>query len=391
MLLGVRPSIRSAVAHLDAPFAVLDLDAALDNARAMTMRASGVPIRLASKSVRIPELLRRVGELPGYRGILAYSLEEALWLFDTGVSTDILVAYPTANRASLRRLAEHPTGAAALRAITLMVDSPDHLDLIAQCCSAPIRVCIDVDASLRIGPVHLGARRSPVHTVGQAVSLTQLISTHPVCTLVGLMAYEGQIAGTTDTSAAVGVMKKISAAELATRRAAIVHAVEDALGAPLEFVNGGGTGSIETTAAEQVITEIGAGSGILGPGLFDHYRHFSPTPAEWFVLPVVRRPATDTVTVAGGGRVASGVIGRDRLPTVDWPEGLTMSSLEGPGEVQTPLRGAAARNLRIGDHVWLRHAKAGEQNEFNNEVQVVSGGEVIATWPTYRGEGKVFV
>lgn len=391
MLLGVRPSIRSAVAHLDAPFAVLDLDAALDNARAMTMRASGVPIRLASKSVRIPELLRRVGELPGYRGILAYSLAEALWLFDTGVSTDILVAYPTANRASLRRLAEHPTGAAARRAITLMVDSPDHLDLIAQCCSAPIRVCIDVDASLRIGPVHLGARRSPVHTVGQAVSLTQLISTHPVCTLVGLMAYEGQIAGTTDTSAAVGVMKKISAAELATRRAAIVHAVEDALGAPLEFVNGGGTGSIETTAAEQVITEIGAGSGILGPGLFDHYRHFSPTSAEWFVLPVVRRPATDTVTVAGGGRVASGVIGRDRLPTVDWPEGLTMSSLEGPGEVQTPLRGAAARNLRIGDHVWLRHAKAGEQNEFNNEVQVVSGGEVIATWPTYRGEGKVFV
>ncbi|CAM2790395.1 Alanine racemase [Corynebacterium falsenii] len=281
MLLGVRPSIRSAVAHLDAPFAVLDLDAALDNARAMTMRASGVPIRLASKSVRIPELLRRVGELPGYRGILAYSLEEALWLFDTGVSTDILVAYPTANRASLRRLAEHPTGAAARRAITLMVDSPGHLDLIAQCCSAPIRVCIDVDASLRIGPVHLGARRSPVHTVGQAVSLTRLISTHPVCTLVGLLAYEGQIAGTTDTSAAVGVMKKISAAELATRRAAIVHAVEDALGAPLEFVNGGGTGSIETTAAEQVITEIGAGSGILGPGLFDHYRHFSPTPAEW--------------------------------------------------------------------------------------------------------------
>ena len=395
-LMHMRPDIRAAVAHLDAPFSVLDLDAAIANAQTMARRAEGTPIRLASKSVRIRELMKRVLELPGYRGILAFNLDEAIWLVESGISDDVVVAYPSADRESLHRLMcdvhlrDH---------ITLMVDSVEHLNFIDAVLPpqerGSVRICIDLDASLEIGPVHIGALRSPIRSADHVRSFVRSVLARQGFDIVGVMAYEGQIAGTTDTSTAVSVMKSVSIKELAKRRAVLVTIVQEELqatGRPaLEFVNGGGTGSIETTRRENVITEIGAGSGIVGPGLFDNYKSFHPTPAEWFVVPVVRRPAPDTVTVAGGGRVASGPAGKDRLPVVDWPRDLKMATLEGPGEVQTPLTGAAARNLQLGSHVWMRHAKAGEQCEWTDQVLVVSGGEVVDTWLTYRGEGKSFV
>jgi D-serine deaminase-like pyridoxal phosphate-dependent protein len=214
--------------------------------------------------------------------------------------------------------------------------------------------------------------------------------------LVGVMSYEGQIAGMGDNQPgsplkrlAVRAMQRLSARELAERRAAAIAAVEAV--APLEFVNGGGTGSIEQTASEHVITEIGAGSGLYGPGLFDYYRHFRPRPAAYFVMSVVRRPTARIATVLGGGWVASGPSGTDRLPTPSWPQGLRMNPLEGAGEVQTPVLGAAAHGLRLGDHVWFRHAKAGELCERVNVLHLVSGSRIVERVPTYRGEGHAFL
>lgn len=382
--------MREAVAHLDAPFSVLDLDNALANAGDMVRRAGGTPIRLATKSVRILPLIRRLLDRPGFRGLLSYSLGEALWLADEGVSDDILVAYPSADRQLLHQLM---CDEAYLRTITVMVDSVEHLDFIDAVVPPTergvLRVCVDIDASLAVGPVHLGARRSPVHSVEQARTLARQVHERDGFALVGLMAYEGQIAGTTDSSPLVTAVKRVSARELAGRRAAIVDAVRS-VGVDLEFVNGGGTGSIESTVAETAVTEIGAGSGVVGPGLFDNYSSFRPLSAEWFVLPVVRRPAPDFITVAGGGRIASGPPGTDRQPVVDYPRGLSLTSTEGAGEVQTPLRGEVATAMNLGDHVWFRHAKAGEQAEFTDTVLVVSDGDIIDEWPTYRGEGRIF-
>ena len=69
-------------------------------------------------------------------------------------------------------------------------------------------------------------------------------------------------------------MQRASARELAPRRAAVVAAVREV--APLRFVNGGGTGSVERTAAEPAVTEVAAGSGLYGPTLFDAYRALPP-------------------------------------------------------------------------------------------------------------------
>ena len=262
----------------------------------------------------------------------------------------------------------------------------------------PLRVCIDIDASLRLlgGRLHIGTRRSPVHSVAAAVSLAEAVVANPRYLLSGLMSYEAQVAGLGDDpvgrplrGAAIRMMKRASRRELRERRAAVVAAVRSL--APLSFVNGGGTGSLETTADEAAVTETCAGSGLLGPGAFDHYRAFRPKPAAFFALSVVRKPAPDIVTLEGGGWIASGPPGKDRLPVIAHPAGLSYLPDEGAGEVQTPLRGPGATRLRIGDRVWLRHAKSGEVCEHVNKLHLVHADGRVEETPTYRGEGRVFL
>ncbi len=389
----------SATAHLEAPFAIVDLAAFHANAATMVSRAAGKPIRLATKSVRCRHLIEQVLALEGFRGVLAYTLPEALWLANLGTSDDIVVAYPTVNRSALAALAADVLAAAS---IAVMVDSTDHLDVIEKAMAGvadphPVRVAIDLDAGYEAlgGRFRAGARRSPVRTPATAGELARAVMSRPGLQLVGLMAYESQIAGVGDNppgrplyARAIRVMQHKSAAELSERRAAIVAAVRTLT--PLEFVNGGGTGSLEGTSAEEAVTEIGAGSGLYHPTLFDAYRGFTGQPAAMFALPVVRRPGPGVVTALGGGYPASGASSPSRVPSPYLPGGLRLDRDEAAGEVQTPLLGPAADNLRIGDKVWLRHAKAGELCERFNELHLVDGSSVVAIVPTYRGEGQNF-
>jgi D-serine deaminase-like pyridoxal phosphate-dependent protein len=387
--------LTSATAQLETPFAAVDLGALRANAESMVASAAGKPIRLATKSVRCREIGRGVLEQPGFRGVLALTLAEALWL--AADVDDVVVGYPTADRAALQQLA---SDAQLADRVTLMIDAVEQLDFIEQVVGTDgpkLRVCLDLDASLRLlgGRVHLGTRRSPLHDPVSTVALARDLVDRPRFRLVGLMAYEAQIAGVGDDAGSllhkvqIRGMQALSGRELRERRAAVVAAVRDV--APLEFVNGGGTGSIAATASEDAITEVAAGSGLYCPTLFDGYRHLDLTPSAYFVTSVVRRPSPDHATVLGGGWIASGAPGADRLPSPVWPEGLELTALEGAGEAQTPLHGRGARSLRIGDRVWFRHAKAGELCERVDRLHLVAGDRVVATVPTYRGDGYAFL
>ena len=379
----------AATADLDPPFAVVDMPAYEANALDLVRRAKGKPIRLASKSIRVRHLIEQTLTRPGFAGVLAYSLAEANWLADHG-QTDIVVAYPSTDRGAWHALVADDARAGA---VTAMVDSVEQLDFVDDILGAGaghrlIRVALDLDASLRVGRLHLGTRRSPLHTPTEAADAAREIAKRPGFRLVGVMTYEGQVAGVPDTSPAVRVMKRASMRDLATRRRALVEAVR--AHAALEFVNGGGTGSLHATTDDPSVTELAAGSGLFGPSLFDGYAAFTPEPAALFALPVVRRAAPDIVTLFSGGYIASGPAGKARQPVPTYPGGLKLLGAEGTGEVQTPVRGDAARSLRVGDRVWMRHAKAGEMCERFDEVHLIGGEGGLETVPTYRGEGRNF-
>ena len=380
-------------AGVDAPFAFVDLDAMWSNAAAMLERAEGTPIRVASKSVRCRSLLQSILERDGFQGLMTFTLPESLWLHEHGFD-DLLLAYPTADRAALAVLRRVEDDGAPI----LMVDSVEHLDLIESAAGGgarPIRVCIEVDLSWWPlgGRVKIGVKRSPIRTPAQAQALAREIARRPGLELAALMGYEAHIAGLGDRplgkpiqEPVIRFIKRRSASEIAERRAAVVAAVSEVAAVPI--VNGGGTGSIHTTTREEAVTEITAGSGFYAPTLFDRYSSFRLTPAAMFAMPVVRRPSPSVATLLGGGYPASGAAGRDRLPSPHLPPGLRVDPLEGAGEVQTPVLGSAAASLRVGANVYLRHAKAGELCERFNTLYLVSGGEIADQVPTYRGEGR---
>ena len=385
---------------VEAPFALLDLDAMWSNADDMLRRAAGKPIRVASKSVRSRPVLEQIlARGPGYRGLLTYTLPETLWLAQHGLE-DLVVAYPTADRTAIAELArmtdEHPGTAPVL-----MVDSVEHLDLIQDAAGNgehPIRLALELDVGWWPlgGRLKIGPKRSPVRTPLAAATLAREILQRPRLKLVGMMAYEGHIAGVGDRppgkrlqGRVIRWMQARSAHEIEHRRSAVVAAVSEL--ADLEFVNGGGTGSLHGTTGEDAVTELAAGSGFFAPTLFDAYSSFRLRPAAMFAMPVVRKPSAAIATVLGGGYLASGVGEPSRVPSPYLPAGLILDRFEGAGEVQTPVHGPAAHALSIGDRVYFRHAKAGELCERFDTLLLVSGDRVVDEVPTYRGEGQTFL
>ncbi|WP_442922991.1 amino acid deaminase/aldolase [Microbacterium sp. nov. GSS16] len=386
-------SLTDATAHLPAPVAVIDREALRHNAMDLLVRAGGIPIRVATKSVRVRAVIDAVLEIPGYRGLLAFTLAEALWLAEQ--HDDIVLGYPTVDRAALARLLADERAASR---ITLMIDDIAHLDVIDSVAgpgSRPeVRVAIDVDASLRSPSLgHVGVRRSPLHSASDVAAFARQVVRRRGFRLVGLQMYEAQIAGQGDAAGpdapVIRMVQSRSRDELRRRRAEIAEAMTQV--APLEFLNGGGTGSLEFTGSDESLTEATAGSGLLAGHLFDGYRSFRPAPAAAIAFDVVRKPTNDIATVLGGGWVASGPAVASRQPLPVWPAGLHPLGREGAGEVQTPLRGRSARDLSVGDRVWFRHAKSGEGAERVERYHLVSGGTVIGELPTYRGEGKAFL
>ena len=377
-------ALERATAGLPSPLVTVDLAAFDANADDLVRRAAGRPIRVASKSVRCRSLLRRVLDRPGFAGVMAYAVPEAVWLVRQGFP-DVFVAYPSSDVEWIRAVVEDEH---LREEITLAIDSVEHVrflvDLLGE--GSGLRVALDVDCSLRIKRLHLGVRRSPLRTPADALSVTRA-ALDAGLRVVGVMFYDAQVAGLPDRGPHLKVLKQRSLADLAERRAPLVDAVRALT--ELDFVNGGGTGSVGRLAAADSLTEFAAGSGLYGPTLFDAYDDFAPQPAMTFALPVVRRPDNGIVTAYGGGYVASGEPGWSRVPR---PVGraLALIRTEAAGEVQTPLRGRAADGLAIGDRVWMRGAKAGELLERFDHVHLVQQGRLVETVPSYRGEGQNF-
>lgn len=385
------------------PLAFVDLDCFDANVAyvANTQSESGKTVRVASKSIRCLDLIRRVFEIGGsaFKGILAFTVEEAAFLADSGF-TDIIVAYPTVQQSDMELMT---TATANGIRIALVVDSIEqlhHLAKAGQRSGVTLRACLEIDMSYRpFGQaVHLGVRRSPLRHAGQAVALVRRAAELNGVRITAVMGYEAQIASVNDNvpgrrlkNAVLRGVKKRSMAELTERRRQIIKAIKET-GCAIEVVNGGGSGSLKATALDNAVTEVTAGSAFFAPGLFRHFQDVTFQPSAFFALQVVRKPAPDLVTCLGGGYVASGEVGYNKLPWPMMPSGMKYIGIEGAGEVQTPLKlPAGTPPLDIGAPIFFQHAKAGELCERFNHLLLVKDGNVVDSVKTYRGEGHAFL
>ncbi len=379
------------------PLAFVDLDLFDENTARLAERAGCKTMRVASKSVRSVGLLQRIlGASPKFQGVMCYSGWEAVFLSGRGFD-DLLVAYPIWGASQIVAVCEEIRKG---KRIALMIDSPDHavhLGAIAKKSGVTLPLCMDLDMSSDFPGLHFGVRRSPITTAEQAVAIFNAVQTQGHLSLDGIMGYEAQIAGLQDKipgqtvkSAMIRFLKGRSVKEITERRASVVHALADA-GCALKFVNGGGTGSLETTREEECVTEVTAGSGFYSPTLFDGYVNFRHLPSAGFAIEITRIPAEGIYTCHGGGYIASGSAGKEKLPRPYLPEGAELIDTEGAGEVQTPIVYRGAEKLSLGEPILMRHAKAGELCERFLKLLLISDGKVAGETTTYRGDGQCFV
>lgn len=378
----------AALSELRCPLAFVDLDLFDENAKALAARAGGLPIRVASKSIRSLALIQRVLKMRGFSGVLAYSGWEAVYLSKAHVR-DIVVAYPIVDPSEINAVANELKAGSV---ITLMCDRVEHLEVlskVAETNKVILPIALDLDLSTRMPGLHFGVRRSSIHDEGTlALFLTALLK-FPMLNLRGVMGYEAQIAGVPDRDSVIRFLKKRSIRSISKRRIELVSQIKEA-GHELRFVNGGGTGSVESTRLDSSVTELAAGSGLFAPTLFDGYDLFKHKPSAFYALRVTRKPVDTIATCFSGGYIASGSVGTEKAPRPVFPESLSLLPHEGAGEVQTPVTGQGARNLKIGDLVFFRHAKAGEYCERFNLIHLISRSKLLETVSTYRGEGLNF-
>ncbi len=384
------------LAGQEMPFAYVDLDKFDTNVSELLKRAGNKKIRIASKSMRCTALMQRVLQADNqYQGIMCFTATEAAWLSRKGFD-DLLVAYPTYQVAHITAVAEELQKG---KKIYLMVDRVEHLARIqevAERMNTPIAVCLDLDMSSRYPALHFGVWRSSVQDLATAQAFWRELQKYPLVQLKGVMGYEAQIAGVADQmkgqgpkNAIVRLLKKRSIKEIAKRRAAVVNWIKEQ-GAVLDFVNGGGTGSLESTREEAAVTEVTVGSGFYNPTLFDAYANFRHEPAAGYAIEVVRQPAPHIYTCLGGGYVASGMVGIDKIPQPYLPDTAALNPNEMAGEVQTPIH-YKGTELAIGKPVFMRHSKAGELCERFEQLILLRKQGIEGKVLTYRGEGQCFL
>jgi D-serine deaminase-like pyridoxal phosphate-dependent protein len=378
----------AALKDLSAPSLFLDLEAFYKNLNWAIINSGDKKIRIATKSIRSVEILKKIhASNPVFQGFMTYTLEESLWLKSLGLK-DLLMGYPTTDRAALNRLAEDPSE------IVLMVDRMEHLNLLEEIASAKniiFEICVDLDLSMDLPGVRFGVYRSNLHEEKNLTSFLNHLKQCPHLKLVGAMGYEAQIAGVIDDNSKVmQALKKLSLIQLKNRRKKMIELIQKD-GHHLRIINGGGTGSLLHTTKEKMVSEVTVGSAFYAPVLFDHYQDFKLTPALFFSSPIVRKPEDGVFTILGGGYIASGATDQIKQPQPYLPNGLSLLKNEGAGEVQTPLKYQGTLPLKVGDLIILRHAKAAEICERFNNIQILDGNKIVQTVSTYRGEGKCFL
>lgn len=380
-----------------APSAWLDLDALDANIHRINKMTQGVNLRIATKSVRSVDVLNYIqANSPHFLGLMSFSAAESVYLLEQGFD-NILCAYPSFDKASIAKTIPFIQEGAVMVWMVDKIEQWQVIEDVGREHDATLDICLDINMSMSLPKIYFGTKRSKLFTVKEVKKLLNQAKKFTHSKVTAMMGYEGQIAGLPEhlpgktlLAPAIKGLKALSKRQVSARRSKIAHWLNDN-GYPLSIVNGGGSGSMAFTCAQPEVTEITVGSAYYYPALFSYMDSMQDfTPAAGFVLPITRHPEAKVITCHGGGFIASGAIGSDKAPMIVYPDNLSILPDEGFGEVQTPMQACGKLSVGIGDHVWLRHSKAGELFEHFNQIITYRNQEDCGTMQTYRGAGQCF-
>lgn len=389
--------MRNLFHDVSTPCVYLKWENFLENITKVIQSVGNKKVRIATKSIRCTSILSFLQQYDDkFDGLMCYSPYEAVFLSQKDFD-NILLGYPIMDYEGIKQIAYEVS---KKKKIIFMCDDVLQIDLIehvAQELQVSLSICLDIDMSTKFGPLHFGVRRSPITNVIQIDVLLKKFANNPYIKLVGVMGYEAQIAGVADNvpnmlfkNKLIQGLKKMSYKTIKHRREEIVKYIENQ-GFPLQLVNGGGSGSVHSTREESVITEITVGSAFYSPSLFMQYKEYDYKNAIGYALPIVRKPAKNIYTVTSGGFIASGSTNLDKQPTPIEPKGSSLLSLEGAGEVQTPVFYDGDEDLDIGDVILFQPSKAGEIAERFKNIYIIENNKIREQFLTYRGEGECFL
>ena len=360
-----RQAVGRAVADLDTPALLLDVDAARRNIERMARRMRALPAALRPHvKVHKSPILARLQVEAGAIGVATATAWEAVVMARSGIQ-DVLVANEVVGPERLAALAR----AACDAHITVAADSRANLDALsaaAQQGGSEIGILVDVD---------VGLGRCGVRSATEAVALAQHLAGLPGLRFRGVMGYEGHCVTEPDRR------RRSEQARAAMDYLGAVVDELDAAGFPSQVVSAGGTGTYDITGANPRVTEIQAGSYVC----MDAF-HASITPEFELALTVLATVVSrhgDTV-VLDAGRKSIGM--EDMLPQVVGHEA-TPAFLH---EEHAGFVVGAESPLAVGDRVQLMTGYSPLTVVLHDAYYVVSDSVVVDVWPILaRGPGMV--
>jgi D-threonine aldolase len=283
-------AIGTALADVDTPALVIDLDAFERNLQRMAdfVAKAGMRLRAHAKTHKSPEIAARQIAL-GAVGVCCQKVSEAEAMVDGGIA-DVLISNEVAGAVKLDRLA-----ALAHRAkIGVCVDDADNvaeIEAAAAKAGATLDVLVEID---------VGAGRCGTSPGKPAARIAEMIAGSPHLRFVGLQAYQGSAQHVREADARRRHIAR--AVELVEDTLAALRAV----GLEARVIGGGGTGTYENEAASRVYNELQCGSYIFmdadyarnkreDGGFFDAYEH-----ALFVHATVMSAPAPERAVVDAG-------------------------------------------------------------------------------------------
>ncbi|MEJ2295870.1 MAG: alanine racemase, partial [Candidatus Lokiarchaeota archaeon] len=226
-------------------------------------------MRLCTKSVRVPELVKFVEQQDFVNGIFAFNSAEVLFYATEYQIKDILLGYPIYSDIDAEELCQ----AAKVEGVnvTVMVDDAKQtriLETHAKAHNVHLDLLIEIDLSYQFLGQTVGVLRSPLKQTLEILKLAQIIEDVENLSLRGIMAYEAQNASLGDDKLLYRFIKRRSRVYVNKMRQNIVDKLTEA-GYTLDVVNGGGSGCFQENLEEPSITEIGIGSLLFKPHIFD--------------------------------------------------------------------------------------------------------------------------